>query len=135
MDISVDPLSSVPLYQQIRDRIVEGIGTGELRRGDALASVRQLAGSFGINPATVAKAYDQLRSEGLVGTNAKSGTFVASDRDSGEPTDAFAADFADRLFTLLAEGRARGLSDAALRRACGDAADRLNDPASPEEPR
>lgn len=82
-----DWLQAVPIYQQIRDRIVEAIGRGGLRRGDALASVRQLAGAFAINPATVAKAYDLLRAEGLVATNAKSGSFVADDRDTSVPTD------------------------------------------------
>ena len=118
MDITLDPLSTVPLYQQIRDRVVEAIGRGELRRGDALASVRQLAGAFAINPATVSKAYDQLRSEGLVATNAKSGSFVAMDRDTAVAPPDYLAGFESRLNTLLAEGRARGLSRAALRETC-----------------
>ena len=62
MEIAVDPLSPVPLHQQIRDRIVEALGRGKLRRGDALLSVRQLAGALAINPATVVKAYNQLHS-------------------------------------------------------------------------
>lgn len=118
MDIEIDPLSPVPLYQQLRDRIVEGIGRGDLTRGDALASVRQVAGQFGINPATVAKAYDQLRAEGLVASNAKSGTFVTVDRDTAVPSEQFTEGLRDRLLTLLAEGRAHGLSDAALRHLC-----------------
>ena len=124
----MDPLSPVPIYQQIRDRIVEAIGRGELRRGDALVSVRQLAGAFAINPATVAKAYDLLRTEGLVATNAKSGTFVAADRDTGVPSEAFRTDFAARLATLLAEGRAQGMSAEALRLACDQAVDHLSQP-------
>ncbi len=118
MDIEIDPLSPVPLYQQLRDRIVEGIGRGDLTRGDALASVRQVAGQFGINPATVAKAYDQLRAEGLVASNAKSGTFVTVDRDTAVPSEQFTEGLGERLLTLLAEGRAHGLSDAALRHLC-----------------
>lgn len=125
MDIELDPLSPTPIYQQIRDRIIEGIGCGELRQGDALASVRQLALSFGVNPATVSKAYDRLRADGLVVTNAKSGTFIAADRDSSPTSETFATDFCARLFTLLAEGRACGLSDAKLRAACAQTAERL----------
>lgn len=121
-------MSPVPIYQQIRDRIEEAIGRGGLRRGDALASVRQLAGAFAINPATVAKAYDLLRAEGLVATNAKSGSFVADDRDTSVPTDSFRADFTSRLTTLLAEGRARGLSDAVLRSLADGVADALEHP-------
>ena len=127
MDIEIDPLATVAIYTQIRDRIVEGIGRGELHRGDSLAPVRQLAAAFAINPATVAKAYDQLRAEGLVGTNAKSGTFVAADRDTSVPTPTFRADFTARVLTLLAEGRAQGFSADDLLRACGDAVHTLRD--------
>ncbi|MDO5727940.1 MAG: GntR family transcriptional regulator, partial [Bowdeniella nasicola] len=126
MDITLDPLSTVPLYQQIRDRIVEAIARGELHRGDPLASVRQLAGAFAINPATVAKAYDQLRSEGLVATNAKSGSFVAADRDTAIAPPDYLAGFESRLYTLLAEGRARGLSEADLAEVCTRAVSSLN---------
>lgn len=108
MEIEIDPLSSVPIYQQIRDRIVEAIAVGGLARGDALTSTRSLAGAFGINPATVAKAYDLLRAEGLVGTNAKSGTFVARDPRSATPSAEFRRDFTARLYTLIAEAIAQG---------------------------
>lgn len=110
MDIEIDPLSPVPIYQQIRDRIVEAIGAGALRRGDGLTSVRALASAFAINPATVSKAYDLLRSEGLVGTNAKSGTFVLRDSTSGPPPAGFPDEWNRRLHTLLAEARAHGLT-------------------------
>lgn len=125
MDIALDPLSTVPIYQQIRDRVVEAIGRGELRRGDSLASVRQLAGAFAINPATVSKAYDQLRAEGLVATNAKSGSFVVNDRDTAITDANYLADFGSRLTTLLAEGRAHGLSEQSLRVACARTVDAL----------
>lgn len=121
MDITIDPFSPVPIYQQIRDRIVEQIAAGRLVRGDALASVRALATSFGINPATVAKAYDALRAEGLVGANAKSGTFIAADRDRLSTDLNQAAEWRARLTTLLAEGRAKGIPPADLTRACTDA--------------
>lgn len=126
MDISIDPMSNVAIYQQIRDRIVEAIGRGELRRGDALLSVRQLAAAFAINPTTASKAYDLLRSEGLVATNAKSGTFIAADRSASVASEAFRQDYSDRLFTLLAEGRARGIADQELRDLCLHLADQLN---------
>lgn len=129
MDIELNTMSTVPIYQQLRDRIVEAIGCGALRQGDALVSVRQLGASFGINPATASKAYDLLRAEGLVVTNAKSGTLITADRDSMPASEEFTADFRARLFTLLAEGRARGLSDADLRSVCAQAAHRLASPA------
>lgn len=105
----MDPLGSVPIYQQIRDEVVRGIARGELVRGEPLASVRSLAGAFAINPATVTKAYDLLRSEGFVATNAKSGTFVAHDRTDDPPGD-FTTPWRARLAMVLAEARAQGLT-------------------------
>ncbi|MDO4901242.1 GntR family transcriptional regulator [Actinomyces sp.] len=106
MDLEVDPLSPTPIYQQIRDRIVEGIARGELPPGQRLPSVRALAGAFAINPATVSKAYDLLRAEGLVVINAKSGTVVAPSTPWAD-----AAAWQSRLRTLLAEARAHGLAE------------------------
>ncbi|MBE6481483.1 MAG: GntR family transcriptional regulator [Actinomyces ruminicola] len=105
MDLEIDPLSPIPIYQQIRDRIVEGIARGELPHGQRLPSVRALASAFAINPATVSKAYDLLRAEGLVVTNAKSGTVIAPAGDWAE------AAWQSRLRTLLAEGCAHGLAE------------------------
>ncbi|GAA2183943.1 GntR family transcriptional regulator [Brooklawnia cerclae] len=130
MEIELDPLSPVPLYQQVRDRIVELIAMGQLARGTGLASVRSLAGAFRINPATVAKGYDLLRTEGLVVSNAKSGTFIARGRDS-EPAQAyFVTEWRQRLITLLAEGRAKGLTEADLISICREVTARLEAGAS-----
>ena len=128
MQLEIDPLSEVALYQQLRDRVVEGIASGQLRVGDQLAPVRTLAAQFGINVATVGKAYDLLRSEGLVRTNRTSGSVVArAPHDDGtEGTgpaalegvgawDGAARDaWARRLATVLAEGVAQGEQDAAI---------------------
>lgn len=111
MRIDIDPTSDVPLYQQLRDRIVEAIASGELAPGQALASVRQLAMAFGINVATVAKGYDLLRQEGLLRTNRKSGSLVARGPDSGPADEAFLAEWDSRLTTLLAEAVAQGVGE------------------------
>lgn len=110
MVIEVDPESEVPLYQQIRDRVVEAIAAGLLRPGQALSSVRALAGAFGINVATVAKAYDGLRRDGLIRTSSKSGSVVARGPGSGDPSPPVLADWSTRVRTLLAEGLAQGMA-------------------------
>ncbi|WP_296214008.1 GntR family transcriptional regulator [uncultured Corynebacterium sp.] len=76
MYLTVDPDSSVPIAQQIHDGIVAGIVSGELQDGQPLLSVRRLAVEYGVNPATVKKAYDQLQEDGLVHTAARSGTVI-----------------------------------------------------------
>ena len=114
MLIDIDPDSESPLYQQLHDQVVEAIAAGTLKPGEALASVRQLAGQFGINSATVGKGYELLRQEGLVRTSRRSGSVVA--RGPGDPpTSGFSPGWTARLRTLLAEAVAHGMTDSAIR--------------------
>lgn len=111
MLIEIDPASEVPIYQQIRDRFVEAIARGDLPVGQQVSSVRSLAGAFGINVATVSKAYDRLRREGLLRTTSKSGSVVARGPASGPPADHVVREWRERLRTVLAEARAQGVPD------------------------
>ena len=72
----LDPKSAIPLYEQIATRLKAAVATGELRPGDSLPSVRQLAGKLRINPATVVQAYRGLEEEGFVELRQGAGTFV-----------------------------------------------------------
>lgn len=72
----IDPRSPTPLYAQIAGRLRVAVAAGELRPGEALPSVRQLAARLRVNPATVAQAYRELESEGFVEMRQGAGTFV-----------------------------------------------------------
>jgi GntR family transcriptional regulator len=76
MIAAIDPKSPVPLYDQIAARIRVSVAAGDLRAGDPLPSVRQLAGRLRVNPATVVQAYRELESEGFVELRQGSGSFV-----------------------------------------------------------
>jgi DNA-binding transcriptional regulator YhcF (GntR family) len=115
----------VPIYQQIRDRVVEAIAAGDLTRGQGLASVRAVSAEFGINPATVAKAYELLRSEGLVETGLRSGSTIARDRASGPPSDEVVDRWRARLRTMLAEAHAQGMPAEAVLSSCRAVIDEL----------
>ena len=67
---------STPIYQQLRDRIISLIIDGELKEGEPVPSVRQVASDFRINHLTVAKAYQELMSEGLLEKRRGIGMFV-----------------------------------------------------------
>jgi len=67
---------SQPIYRQLRDKVVAMILEGVLADGDALPSVRQVAGEFTLNPLTVLKGYQQLVDEGLVEKRRGRGMFV-----------------------------------------------------------
>src|SRR3984893_15648263 len=76
MILNVDLASEVPIYQQLRDRIVEAIAEGVLTAGSTLPATRALAADFGINFHTVNRAYDLLRQQGLIRLNRKTGAVV-----------------------------------------------------------
>ena len=109
MLLSIEPDGPVPIYQQIRDRIVEAIAGGRQPAGSGLPSTRQLAVDLGVNFHTVNKSYDLLRQEGLLRLSRKSGAVVQRDAGSGPPRQDWAQDWTARLQTLLAEAAAQGL--------------------------
>ena len=72
----IDARSPTPLYAQIAGRLRVAIAAGDLKPGDALPSVRNLAGRLRVNPATVVQAYRDLEAEGFVEMRQGAGTFV-----------------------------------------------------------
>lgn len=72
----LDPRSPTPLYAQIAARVRVAVAAGELDEGDALPSVRQLARTVRVNPATVVQAYRDLETDGFVEMRHGAGTFV-----------------------------------------------------------
>ena len=118
MLLSIEPDGPVPIYQQIRDRIVEAIADGAQPAGSGLPSTRQLAVDLGVNFHTVNKGYDILRQEGLLRIGRKSGAVVRRDASSGPPDPGWAPDWAGRLRTLLAEAAAQGVPAEDILRYC-----------------
>ena len=68
---------SLPIYRQLRDRVVAMILEGVLKEGDPLPSVRTVAAQFRLNPLTVLKGYQQLVDEQLVEKRRGLGMFVS----------------------------------------------------------
>jgi GntR family transcriptional regulator len=73
--ISIDNTDPTPPFEQIHRQLVDDIRNGNLLAGSKLPSVRQLAGDLFVAAGTVARAYSELESEGLVATS-KTGTRV-----------------------------------------------------------
>ncbi len=76
----VDDGSPLPVYVQLAQQLIAAIGRGEVRRGEQLPSVRDVAATLGVNPNTVNRAYAELEREGVVATKRGRGTFVAGAR-------------------------------------------------------
>jgi len=66
----------LPIYRQLRDRVVAMILEGVLGDADALPSVRNVAAEYRLNPLTVLKGYQELVDEGLVEKKRGRGMFV-----------------------------------------------------------
>ena len=66
----------MPIYRQLRDRVVAMILEGVLGDADALPSVRNVAAEYRLNPLTVLKGYQELVDEGLVEKKRGRGMFV-----------------------------------------------------------
>lgn len=75
--VRVDADSPVPPYEQIRHQIAAMVRSQALPPARRLPTIRQLAADLGIAPGTVARAYRELESEGLVVSRGRRGTHVA----------------------------------------------------------
>jgi DNA-binding transcriptional MocR family regulator len=74
--VHLQPESHVPLYIQLRDQVRALVNTGDLRPGDRIPASRELAVQLGVHRTTVANAYAELESEGLISGHVGRGTFV-----------------------------------------------------------
>ena len=77
MLIKIDFESEIPIYEQLRDQIIIGIASGELKASEALPSVRRMSADIGIHAHTVNKGYAILRDEGYIIIDRRSGCRVA----------------------------------------------------------
>ena len=84
MWIQIDTSSGEAIYLQLRNQIILGIASAELREGDTLPPVRQMAGEIGINMHTVNKAYTLLQEEGFLAIDRHRGTVVAMEIDKNK---------------------------------------------------
>lgn len=106
--IKIDLGSEVPIYLQLRNQIVLAIARGELRSGDPLPTVRQLAEDMGVNPMTVSKTYNELKKEGYLESNIRQGTLIRKTIGRSEKAE---AKLLERLELLLAEAVLTGYGD------------------------
>lgn len=106
MLIEIDFNSEEALYLQLRNQIIMGIATMELREGDSLPSVRQLAETIGINMHTVNKAYTVLKQEGFVKVDRRRGAVIAVNLDKMKALE----ELKQELLVVLAKSSCKGIS-------------------------
>jgi DNA-binding transcriptional regulator YhcF (GntR family) len=79
--IRIDFNSDEAIYIQLRNQIIVGIANSQIREGDNLPSVRDLADDIGINMHTVNKAYSTLKQEGYLKLDRRKGAVISIDSD------------------------------------------------------
>ncbi|MDE7432033.1 MAG: GntR family transcriptional regulator [Lachnospiraceae bacterium] len=107
MILSIDFNSNEAIYIQLRNQIIFGIAADEIREGDSLPSVRQLAEDVGINMHTVNKAYAVLRQEGFLKLDRRYGAVIALDIDKIRAIE----DMRDEMRVILAKAICKNISE------------------------
>jgi DNA-binding transcriptional regulator YhcF (GntR family) len=105
--LRVDTSAGRPLFDQLRNQIIDAIRAGTLPPGTRLPTVRDLANRLGLAVNTVARAYRELETAGIVETRGRFGTFVAR----ADPSDSAMA-AAARAYLDVAHGLGLGKAEA-----------------------
>jgi GntR family transcriptional regulator len=129
MNLRINFSSGVPIYLQLIEQIKHAVETGAIRSGEQLPTIRSVAEELTMNPNTVARAYRELESEGIVEVRHGSGVFVAWPQSSTAKT-AEIRKAGEVLRTAMEKGMALDLSKSELRRVFEDELSRLQEKAA-----
>lgn len=100
MNINIQSKSSVPIYEQIKNQIKDSIITGEMKEGDPIPSIRNLARDLKISVITTKRAYEELEKEGLIYSVAGKGFYV-DNPDTGYLTEKKVQGLEEQLDAVL----------------------------------
>lgn len=126
LHFQLDPHSGVPVYRQMMDQVRYYVASGTLQAGDQLPSIRELAQSLAINPATVVRAYSELEHEQVIEMHHGKGAFVSevAPRRAGLDRDKALRRLARQLAIEAAQmgastGEVVGIVSAEIEAVCG----------------
>ena len=106
MLIEIDFNSDEAIYIQLCNQIIMGIATDQLKVGETLPSVRQMADAIGINMETVNKAYSVLKQEGFLSIDRRKGAVIAIDVDKIRARE----EMKQELLVVLAKGCCKNIT-------------------------
>ncbi len=109
MRIVIQPQGTLAIYEQIVNQLKSAIVTGELKAGEALPSIRSLAGDLGVSVITTKRAYDELEKEGLIRSVAGKG-FYACEYNTDYLKEKQLVMLEKRLSEVILEAKQAGLS-------------------------
>jgi GntR family transcriptional regulator len=109
MYLRLNHQSGEPIYRQIVEQVKFKVASGQIKAGEQLPSIREMAGDLKINPRTVVKAYEELQAAGLVVRRQGQGVFI-TELQSAMPAKVRRAAIADLASRLLSEASRMGAS-------------------------
>ena len=106
MIFTIDFNSNEAIYMQLYNQIILCIANDQIKEGDSLPSVRQMADTIGINMHTVNKAYTQLRQDGYIKLDRRHGAIISLDVDKLEAVNTLS----DELRVSIARAMCKNVS-------------------------
>ena len=105
--IIIDYRSRTPIFEQIKEQIMNSINIGEIKPDDKLPSIRQLASDLNLNVNTVKRAFQELETEKVTYSIPGKGVFISPTAIANE----FVLDNAENeLKRILASSKAKGVT-------------------------
>ena len=123
MIIRLENSSDIPIYVQLRNQIVMGIGRGKLKAGESLPTVRQMAQDIGVNTMTVNKTYQILKLEGYIEIDRRKGATVCAVKDE---TAIIQEKLEQELELLSAQACLKGYGKKEFLELCSEMFDKMN---------
>lgn len=109
MNINISNTSTIPLYEQIQTQIKSQILNGNLKSGEGLPSIRNLAKELKVSIITTKRAYEELEKEGFIETVTGKGTFV-SKQNTDRLKEITLYDIENKLEEIIRQAKAVGVT-------------------------
>lgn len=109
MNVNISNTSTIPLYEQIQTQIKSQILNGNLKSGEGLPSIRNLAKELKVSIITTKRAYEELEKEGFIETVTGKGTFV-SKQNTERLKEITLYDIENKLEEIIKQAKAVGVT-------------------------
>ncbi|MFG6486634.1 GntR family transcriptional regulator [Roseateles sp. BYS78W] len=84
--VHINTGSPEPIYRQLIEQVKRRVAAGQLKAGDEIPSVRELAQALAVHPMTISKAYSQLEADGVLERRRGLSMVVAAQHRRAQPT-------------------------------------------------
>lgn len=109
MNINISNTSTIPLYEQIQTQIKNQILNGNLKPGEGLPSIRNLAKELKVSIITTKRAYEVLEKDGFIETVVGKGTFV-SNQNTERLKEITLYDIENKLEEIIKQAKSVGIT-------------------------